>query len=72
MADTPAGCNPAIFASTEFASQFIKASKTSASILVAKYKVLCTVRSLALFDEMGVARLVRWLGYLNIHHKKFK
>ena len=24
------------------------------------------------FDEMGVARLVRWLGYLNIYPKKFK
>lgn len=72
MADTQAECNSAIFASTEFASQFIKASKTSASILVAKYKVLGTVRSLALFDEMGVARFVRWQGYLNIYPKKFK
>ena len=72
MADTPAECNHAIFASTEFASQFIKASQKSASVLAAKYEALGTVRSLALFDERGVARFVRWLGYLNIYPKKFK
>ena len=72
MADTPAECNHAIFTSTEFASQFIKESQKSASILAGKYKVLGTVRSLALFDEMGVARFVRWQGYLNIYPKKFK